>query len=48
MLGKQIIIELDPPDVPAGDYVFKVNKRKTTTKCDICSKLTIKRPERGQ
>ena len=27
---------------PAGNYTFKVNNRKTRTKCDICSKLTIK------
>ena len=31
---------------PAGDYIFKVNNRNTRTRCDICSKLTIKTPER--
>ena len=30
----------------AGIYLFKVNKRNTRTKCDICLKLTIKTPER--
>ena len=26
--------------------MFKVNNRNTRTRCEICSKLTIKRPER--
>ena len=26
--------------------MFKVNKRNTSTRCEICSKLTIKTPER--
>ena len=30
---------------PAGNYMFKVNKRNTKTRCEICSKLTIKIPE---
>ena len=30
----------------AGKYMFKVNNRNTRTKCEICSKLTIKTPER--
>ena len=29
-------------DTPAGNYMFKVNNRKTKTRCEICSKLTIK------
>ena len=33
---------------PAGIYMLKVNKRNTRTKCEICSKLTIKIPERRQ
>ena len=28
--------------IPAGNYMFKVNNGKTRTKCEICSKLTIK------
>ena len=32
--------------VPAGNYMFKVNNRNTRTRCEICSKLTIKTPER--
>ena len=30
---------------PAGNYMFKVNNRNTRTRCEICSKLTIKTPE---
>ena len=28
--------------------MFKVNNRNTRTKCEICSKLTIKTPEQRQ
>ena len=31
---------------PAGIYLLKVNNRNTRTKCEICSKLTVKIPER--
>ena len=31
---------------PAGNYIFKVNNKNTRTRCVICSKLTIKTPER--
>ena len=31
---------------PAGNKMFKVNNRNTRTRCEICSKLTIKVPER--
>ena len=31
---------------PAGNCMFKVNSRNTRTRCEICSKLTIKTPER--
>ena len=30
---------------PLGIYMFKVNKRNTRTRSEICSKLTIKTPE---
>ena len=30
----------------AGSYMFKVNNRNTRTRYEICSKLTIKTPER--
>ena len=29
---------------PAGNYMFKVDNRNTTTRCEICWKLTIKIP----
>ena len=32
--------------VPVGNYMFKVNNRNTKTRCEICSKLTIKTPKR--
>ena len=31
---------------PANFYLFKVNNRNTPKRCEICSKLTIKTPER--
>ena len=31
---------------PAGIYLLKVNDRNSRTSCEICSKLTIKIPER--
>ena len=31
---------------PVGIYLFKVNYRNIRTMCEICSKLTIKTPER--
>ena len=33
---------------PAGIYLLKVNNRNNRTRCEICSKLTIKIPERRQ
>ena len=33
---------------PAGIYLFKINNENTRTMCEICSKLTIKTPERRQ
>ena len=30
---------------PDGNYMFKVNNRNTRTRCEICSKLTIRIPE---
>ena len=34
--------------VPAGNYMFKVNKRNTRTRYKIYSKLTIKATEQRQ
>ena len=36
---------MDEP-LTSSIYVLKVNKRKTRTKYEICSKLTLKTPER--
>ena len=33
---------------PAGIYLFKVNNKNARTRCEICSKLTMKIPERRQ
>ena len=30
---------------PAGNNMFKVNNKNTRTRCETCSKLTIKTPE---
>ena len=32
--------------IPAGNYMFKGKSRNTRIRCKICSKLTIKTPER--
>ena len=34
--------------LPSNIYLLKVNSRNTRFRCKICSKLTIKTPERGQ
>ena len=33
---------------PAGDYMFKVNNKDTRTRCEMCSKLTMKTPEQNE
>ena len=33
---------------PGINYIFKVKNRNTRTRCELCSKLTIKTPERSQ
>ena len=33
---------------PVNIYLFKVNNRSTRKRCEICSKLAIKTPERRQ
>ena len=35
-------------NIPANNYMFKVNNRNTRMRFEICSKLTIKTPERRQ
>ena len=44
--AKFVLAHLDVCSSPAGNYMFKVNNRNTRTRCEICSKLTIKTPER--
>ena len=39
---------LDSNDCSTDNYMFKVNNRNNKTRCKICSKLTIKTPERRQ
>ena len=34
--------------IPAVNYMFKINNRSTRTRFEVCSKLTIKTPERRQ
>ena len=33
---------------PPGNYLFKANNINTRARCEICSKLAIKTPERRQ
>ena len=33
-------------NIPAGIFLLKVNNRNSRARCEICSKLTIKTPER--
>ena len=35
-------------NIPAGNYMFKVNNRNTEARCETCSKLTMKTPEQRQ
>ena len=52
-LGREIVFiedyrwQEEKPN-PAGIYLVKVNNRNTRTWCEICSKLTMKIPERRQ
>ena len=38
--------EIIQNDTPVDNYMFEVNNRNITARCEICSKLTIKTPER--
>ena len=42
------IVEKSDFHNPDNIYVLKVNNRNTRKRCEICSKLTIKTPERRQ
>ena len=43
-----VIDEINEIMLPADNQMFKDNSRNTRTRCEICSKLTIKIPERRQ
>ena len=43
-----IIPSLRMINFPADIYLLKVSNRNTRTKCDTCSELTIRTPERRQ
>ena len=56
MLGKQLVALIQKQylnnrkytdSFPAGIYLLKVNNRNSSTRCEICLKLTKKIPERG-
>ena len=42
----QTFEQIENTDNPADIYLFKVNNANTSERCEICSKLTIKTPER--
>ena len=49
ILSQHHLINAGPkvvPMNPANNYMFKVNNKNTRSRCEICSKLTIKTPER--
>ena len=41
-----LLIENQNHNHPANIYLFNVNERNTRKRCEICSTLTIKSPER--
>ena len=43
---KIVVITAKSRKSPTGNYMFKINNRNTTARCEICSKLTAKTPER--
>ena len=47
-MPKQMQTQTKHNRYPANIYFFKVNNRNTRKSCEICSKLTIKIPERRQ
>ena len=40
------IVKIKRNEYPPGIYLLKVNNGNTRISCEICSKLTIKTPER--
>ena len=48
LLALTSVVILKSAMIPAGIYIFKVKNRNTRTRCEVCSKLTLKTPERRQ
>ena len=48
VLGKSLGLNVNGGNNLAGIYLLKVSNRSTRTRCEICSKLTIKTSERRQ
>ena len=46
--GRVYVLYKKSCHIPADNYMFKVNNKNTRTKCKICTKSTIKIPERRQ
>ena len=44
LMTKTLNLKIGP--IPASIYQLKVSNRNTRTRCEICSKLTLKTPER--
>ena len=44
-IGSMLAIEILLVNLPAYNYLFKVNKRKARKTCEICSELAIKTPD---
>ena len=40
----EILVSEKIGNFPADNYMFEVNNRNTRTRCEICSKLTVKTP----
>ena len=45
---RQVNLEMFQRQNPADNYMCKFNNKNTKTRCEICSKLTIKTPEQRQ
>ena len=48
LLEEILFTRADVSSVPTSIYLFKVNNSNIRKRCEICSKLTIKTPERRQ
>ena len=47
-ISRDIFVNDGRKNIPASKYMFEVNKISTRARCEICSKSTIKTPERRQ